>query len=311
MSAWPPAAGVPVNTPVPKRDPRAPVLVAVGVAGAVGLALWLRGRGRSRSPSQAVAARQLQGAAALLGVAVLADSGIEHYRGCFKNPAMVLPLLASSAVIATSVGGAPGRVGDAAYLAAGTVGALGLGFHLYNIGKRPGGYGWLNLFYAAPFGAPAALTLAAVIGYAGSHVGAGSTKLAGVDAGPALAAASALGLAGTVGEVTLLHFRGAFHNPAMWLPVSLPPVAAALMAKAAVAPGDGGFVVTRSWLWMTAGLGLAGVGFHAYGISRQMGGWRNWSQNVLDGPPLPAPPSFSALALAGLAALDLIEAERA
>ena len=38
-----------------------------------------------------------------------------------------------------------------------------------------------------------------------------------------------------------------------------------------------------------------------------MGGWRNWSQNVLNGPPMPAPPSFTGLALAGLAALSLIE----
>jgi hypothetical protein len=34
-----------------------------------------------------------------------------------------------------------------------------------------------------------------------------------------------------------------------------------------------------------------------------MGGWRNWSQNLLNGPPLPAPPAFTALAIAGLAAL--------
>ena len=38
-----------------------------------------------------------------------------------------------------------------------------------------------------------------------------------------------------------------------------------------------------------------------------MGGWRNWQQNLLNGPPLPAPPSFTGLALAGLAALGLME----
>jgi hypothetical protein len=38
-----------------------------------------------------------------------------------------------------------------------------------------------------------------------------------------------------------------------------------------------------------------------------MGGWRNWTQNVLNGPPLPAPPSFTGLALAGLAALGLLK----
>jgi hypothetical protein len=52
------------------------------------------------------------------------------------------------------------------------------------------------------------------------------------------------------------------------------------------------------------------VAFHARGVARYHGGWRNWSQNVLSGPPLPAPPSFTALATAGLAALRLRETER-
>jgi hypothetical protein len=55
---------------------------------------------------------------------------------------------------------------------------------------------------------------------------------------------------------------------------------------------------------------MLGAAFHAYGIQRNMGGWRNWSQNLLSGPPLPAPPSFTALAIAGLAALSLVERRR-
>jgi len=43
-------------------------------------------------------------------------------------------------------------------------------------------------------------------------------------------------------------------------------------------------------------------------VQRQMGGWRNWRQNVLNGPPIPAPPSFTGLSLAGLAVLALLEA---
>ena len=54
-------------------------------------------------------------------------------------------------------------------------------------------------------------------------------------------------------------------------------------------------------------MGIAGVGFHAYGVSRNMGGWRNWRQTAFNGPPLPAPPSFTGLAMAGLAALGLLE----
>ena len=57
----------------------------------------------------------------------------------------------------------------------------------------------------------------------------------------------------------------------------------------------------------TAVLGLAGPIFHAYGIHRNMGGWRNWSQMILQGPPLPAPPAFLGLAIIGLAMLPLLE----
>ena len=55
-------------------------------------------------------------------------------------------------------------------------------------------------------------------------------------------------------------------------------------------------------------MGVAGAGFHVYGVSRNMGGFYNWSQNVLNGPPIPAPPSFTGVALAGLAAVRLMEA---
>lgn len=265
------------------------------------------------------ARKQLHLAAALLGLSVLLDSGVEHYRACFANPAMYTPLIVSSLTIlvnahALAAGGGLAGVRNAVHLTTGLVGVIGLGFHFYNIGKRPGGYSWLNFFYGAPFGAPAALTLAALIGFAAEQLdagkGPGEQRVAGLPFAPIMAGLVSVGLAGTVVEVTLLHFRGAFHNPFMWLPVSLPPVAAALMAKQALAPADGDAWITRGWLWATVVLGIGGVGFHAYGVSRNMGGWYNWSQNILAGPPLPAPPSFSALALAGLGVLDLIEAGR-
>lgn len=265
------------------------------------------------------ARRRLHFGAALLGLSVLVDSGTEHYRACFQNPAMYTPLVSASVTVlvnlqALASGGEPTVLHRAMHLGSGLVGAVGLGFHFYNIGKRPGGYDWLNFFYGAPFGAPAALILAGVIGGAAERLDSdrpvAAQRLIGLPFGPAMAMLTAAGLVGTVAEVGLLHFRGAYHNPFMWLPVTLPPAAALLMAKQALLPGGGDAWVTRGWLWATVALGVGGVGFHAYGVSRNMGGWYNWRQNILAGPPLPAPPSFSALAVAGLGVLDLIEAGR-
>ncbi len=271
---------------------------------------WLRRRDKTEFSDPG---RQLNVAAAILASSVLADSSVEHYRGSFQNPAMYVPLAVAALTLGGSLFGAADRrpsghgARSAVYGLAAATGAIGLGFHAYNVLKRPGRLSWINLFYGAPIGAPAALTLAGLLGFAGERVRAGRRTIVGRRQGRALAALVSVGLAGTVGEAGLLHFRGAFQNPAMVLPVSLPPVAATLLGAAVVSQRPALHRIARAWLKLTAALGLAGVGFHAYGISRAMGGWRNWSQNILNGPPLPAPPSFTGLAIAGLAALMLSE----
>lgn len=270
------------------------------------------------APSGAVkAACRLNQAAGLLSASVLADSATEHYRGSFHNVAMYIPLATAALTLAVSGHGTADKrqgahiVRDTVYGLAGLTGAAGTAFHVYNIGKRPGGFSWLNFFYSAPVGAPFALVLAGLLGFTAERVRdnrAGEMpRIFGLPAGRATAALSSAGIFGTVGEAGLLHFRGAFQNPAMYLPVSVPPIAAALLGNAAIRGSGTGRWFTRWWLRLTAALGLAGVGFHIFGVARSMGGWRNWKQNVLDGPPLPAPPSFTGLALAGLAALRLLE----
>jgi hypothetical protein len=267
-----------------------------------------------------VESRQLNLGSALLAFSVLADSGIEHYRGSFNNRAMYAPLAVSALTLGASLAGIADRrpkrhtVRDSIYGIAALTGIAGLAFHAYNIGKRPGGVSWLNLFYAAPIGAPIGLLLAGVLGKGAEgarHPFIERSRGNSLErhAGRILAAISAAGIAGTVAETALLHFRGAYHNPAMVLPVSIPPVAAGLLGAAACAPGPKIGRLARWWLKLTALLGFAGVGFHIFGVSRNMGGWRNWSQNVLNGPPLPAPPSYTGLALSGLAALGLMEEE--
>ncbi|HEY7576330.1 MAG TPA: hypothetical protein VH855_01940 [Acetobacteraceae bacterium] len=263
------------------------------------------------------AARRLNRSAGILASSVLADSAVEHYRGSFENRAMYLPLAVGLLSLVVSGHGVGDQrtgahvVRDSVYAIAGATGLAGTGFHLYNVAKRPGGFSWLNLFYAAPVGAPVALLLSGLLGFTAERVrdnAPGVTpRILGFPAGRAMAALSALGMLGTVGEAGLLHFRGAYHDPAMFLPVSVPPVAAGLLGNVALAPRGRDRWFTRWWLRLTAAVGLVGVGFHIFGVARNMGGWRNWSQNVLNGPPIPAPPSFTSLALAGLAALGLLE----
>ena len=322
-----------------RHAPRGTVMPLV-LGGAAVFAAWLAARRTVRSPRRLprtsvppvppvpaqrdaevhiATARRFNHSSALLGLSVLADSGIEHYRGAFENKAMFVPLLSAALSILAGLHGGRDRrhaahpLRHGIYALAAAVGVAGTGFHLYNVTKRTGGWSWNNLFYAAPLGAPTALLLSGGLGAIGERLRdqpAHEPRLLGMPAGKALALAVSAGLLGTVGEVGLLHFRGAFQHPAMYAPLILPPVAAALMAQAALGPPQPR-PRTRRWLRLTAWLGCIGVGFHARGVARCQGGWRNWSQNLLSGPPLPAPPSFTALSLAGLAALRLRESEHA
>lgn len=275
-------------------------------------------RGNSGAPTAVVtAARRLNRAAGVIATSVLIDSAMEHYRGNFHNKAMLTPLVTSSLSIAVSLHGLSDKrhgahpLRDLVYAIAGLTGAIGTGFHLYNVTKKVGGFDWQNIFYSAPLGAPAAMSLSGLVGFLAERVRdnepQGEPDVFGLPAGRVVAATTAASLLGTTAEAGLLHFRGAFHNPAMLLPVTMPPVAAVLLGAAAAGDAAKGRKASRVWMAATAAMGVAGVAFHAYGVSRGMGGWRNWRQNAFAGPPLPAPPAFTGLALAGLAALALLK----
>ena len=263
------------------------------------------------------AARRLNRASGMLALSVLADSAVEHYRGSFRNKAMFTPLVVSAMALAVSAHGTADRregahvVRDGVYALTALTGVAGTGFHVYNVLKRPGRLAWQNLFYGAPLGAPAAILLSGLLGVYSERLRdiprGPAPRVLGLPAGRALAAISGIGLFSTAGEAGLLHFRGAYHNPFMFAPVTIPPVGAVMMGDAALGRPGRNLRLTRWWMRLTMALGFAGVGFHAYGVARNMGGWRNWRQNVLNGPPLPAPPSFTGLAMAALAALGLME----
>src|SRR6185437_2645115 len=140
-----------------------------GAAGATALALRRKPAARiARRPTRdaiVIAAQRLNRAAGLIATSTLLDSGIEHYRGTFHNKAMITPLVVSALTLAVSAHGTRDkrkvahRVRDPVYAAAALTGVVGTGFHVYNIGKRPGGFCWQNLFYGSPLGAPGAVAL--------------------------------------------------------------------------------------------------------------------------------------------------------
>lgn len=291
------------------------MVAAAGLVAALGASVLLQRAVRGESDPALRGAQALGAGAAILCLSVALDSSIEHYRARFHDrfmfvgPTAALAGLAAATAVAFRPARANARGVKVTLALTAAAGAAGLAFHGYNIVKRPWGLSDLNLFYAAPAGAPAALILAGTFGLLAGRI-ADPGKAQPPKAVVRIAAATAVaGLLGTTAEAGLLHFRGAFQNPAMYAPVTVPPAAAiatgaAILSARSVAAAD-------PLLKATAVLGIAGPLFHAYGIHRNMGGWRNWSQMVLQGPPLPAPPAFLGLAIAGLGMLPLLAEERA
>ena len=284
-------------------------LLGIGLAGAL-----LRRRRAPLPPHRPdgfrSCARGLERGAAILATSVVADSAMEHFRGNYDNRGMILAPLVATATMATALAGRPAKTASSAVFGtAVAVGLTGLGFHFYNITKRPGGLSWQTLFYAAPFAAPGALALAGVLGLTAGRVPRARYACSATQryVATGLAWSISASLMVTASEVWVLHFRGAFHDPFMFVPVTIVPVAALALAHSGARPSPRNLTVTRWLLRLTALVGLAGTGFHAFGIARNMGGWRNWSQNLFAGPPLPAPPSFTGLAFAGLGTLSLLD----
>lgn len=300
----------------PVSDQTLVLAAALGCVAACLFGILSRRRRHERTRFQAdpvtACADSLKDGAVVLAGSVLLDSAFEHFRGNFRNRAMyVAPATAAVTLAASLNRNVPRPLRTGIFAIAGTVGVAGLAFHAYNIMKRPGGLSWNNLFYAAPAIAPGAMALSGFLGYAASHVESAMERTgfdrARREIGPVLALLIAGGILGTTAEATLLHFRGAFHDPFMFVPVTAPPIAAASLSVAAVNPTEQTLRGSRWALTATAVAGMLGAAFHVYGVQRNMGGWCNWTQNLFVGPPIPAPPSFTGLAVAGLGVLRLLK----
>jgi len=123
---------------------------------------------------------------------------------------------------------------------------------------------------------------------------------------PVLMAVVGIGLLGLIAQTLILHYRGAFNNPAMYLPFTVPILAGLTGISAALIPTPTILTVAALLFWITALVGFVGLGMHLRGFDRQRGGLYVPLFNWLSGPPAVAPGIFSALALIGLAAIHLL-----
>ena len=295
-----------------------PLVVGLGLTVAAAAAAGRLARGRIRGPARAPRRQQALGrsrdGAAILSLSVLADSALEHFRGGYaRRPMYAAPTVGALSFAANMaeprIGRGAGAV-QATHAAAVATGVTGFYFHTRNVMRRPGGLCMNNLFYAAPLGAPGALMTAGLMGAVTHRMAMldHPDRRASTRHGRELALLSAVALMGQTAEVGLLHFRGSFHDPFMYLPVTVPPLAAAGLVAEAARPHRGRRGALRGLLRAVQVLGVVGTGFHVFGVARNMGGWGNWRQNALQGPPTPAPISFIGLGQSGLAALDLLDA---
>ena len=131
------------RAPEPSRRP----LLAVGLCGvgaAAGIGWLLQRAWRPSADKNLRAAEALGAGAAILCLSVALDSGLEHYRGSFKNramfvgPTMALLGLAAASWIAFKPAQAEKALPEIAFAIVGVTGLIGLGFHSYNILKRAG-----------------------------------------------------------------------------------------------------------------------------------------------------------------------------
>lgn len=253
---------------------------------------------------------------AAMTLLLLADALAGHYRSGFVHRAQYAPFLSGGLLVVFAVIAAvmpDASWANAALRGAGWVAVAtgGIGFvfhHYYGIAKKPGGYKWLlhYLMYGAPQLAPLALAIMGVIAIIAARGLAGEAGVAGLPLRGVLFGVVAVALFGAILQAGILHYRGAFNNPAMYLPLAAPLFAVAASVWAAFAPSGGALVALAVLLWLTFVTGFAGLGMHLRGFDRQMGGLYVPLFNLLEGPPAWAPALFAGFAAIGLVAIYLL-----
>jgi hypothetical protein len=251
----------------------------------------------------------------LLSVLLVAEAWLGHYRSGFPLRVQYVPLAIGGllSVAGALAAAAPAKTWVAAGLritgaTAVITGFIGVGYHhWFGIVKKAGGYQWLlhYLMYGAPQLAPLALSVIGVVAVVLAYALTGHEALLGASVWRILLAIASVGMAGAIVQAWILHYRGAFNTPLMYVPFIIPPLAVISAAWMSIAPSAPAEAASRVALWLTFLTGLLGLGMHLRGFDRQMGGLHVFLFNLLQGPPPLAPAMFSGLAAIGLASLEL------
>lgn len=248
---------------------------------------------------------------------LMPDAFVGHYRSGFSLRAQYLPfvtgtLLLLSAIAAVVGPHSPGvtRLAVVAGALAAASGVAGAGYHhWYGITAKPGGYHWLlhHLMHHAPPLAPLALSAAGALEILAALGISGSGQLWGMSLRALALTVVGVTLAGAAMQAGLLHYRGAYNNAAMYVPVVVLPVAAGAVFWNAAASGNATVhMIASSLLWIAFVSGFLGAGMHLRGVDRQMGGLYMGIAAILDAPPAGAPLFVAVLSASGLVAMQLL-----
>lgn len=253
---------------------------------------------------------------ALLTLLILADAWAGHHRRNFVHRVQYVPFLSGGLLVIAAIAAAIAPQDRPIALALSAVGWLAIvvgliGFcfhHYYGIVRKPGGYKLLlnSLMYNAPPLAPLALTAMGAFALIAERGLAGNGEIAGVPLRIALLVTIVVCLFGGIVQAGILHFRGAFNNPLMYAPLTVPVLTALIGIWMMADPGPSVLSALISLFWLTLLTGFVGIGMHLRGLDRQMAGLYVPLFNWLQGPPPFAPSLFVGLSAIGLITTSLL-----
>ncbi len=253
---------------------------------------------------------------AMLTLLVIADAFAGHYRSGFPFRSQYAPFISGGLLIIAAVTASIAPKEAWANLAlrstgwmAIIAGVVGLGFHhYYGMAKRPGGYNWFlhHLMYGAPQLAPLALAATGLLALITARGLTGQASFIGLDVRSALFVVVAIAISGAILQSGILHYRGAFNNPAMYAPFMAPLLTVIASLWIVLTPTSAASSVLSILLWLTFLTGFVGMGMHLRGLGRQMGGLYVTVFNWLEGPPAFAPGLFAGFAAIGLVTIYLL-----